>query len=87
MTTPAQRAARSRFADERRRITAADRRLHVAPPRSVAVLFGYRECHDCGRRIAGDVVDLRPDPAAGRVWYVHPGDCPPAEPPAPQPAV
>jgi hypothetical protein len=47
MATPAQREVRARFAEERRRIREADRKLHTAPSRSTALVVGMWSCAGC----------------------------------------
>lgn len=88
MTTAAQRA----WADERRRIRDADRRLHVAPPKSVDELAGGKgwRCHGCHEPIPTDggllIVAVPPaDPDAARFSHRlyaagHDGCRPPAPP-------
>ncbi len=80
MTTAAQRDVRRRFAETRRKIAAADRALHTAPPKSADALSGIAGCYAChAYPVDRELLELRRAPPGelryGAV-YVHRGGCP-----------
>jgi len=73
VTSPAQVASRRAFADQRRAISAADRRLHTAPPKSVDVLGGLWQCAGCLELRWGGERRLAPGRGPFAVLFYDPG--------------